>query len=158
VACVAGISATRPVTQAASAEKGTYALIMRCRKTGHTQIGKLGRMMLRPGFYIYVGSAFGPGGIQARVSRHRRRDKKLHWHIDYLRRHTALIETWTLPGTVNQEHDWAAKLATRYEIAYPRFGASDCRCPSHLFYTAEMPSAEKLGSDPLLSHKLQQLT
>jgi len=137
------------VTQTVSAEKGTYALIMRCRKTGNTQIGKLGQMMLRPGFYIYVGSAFGPGGIRARVARHRRRDKKLHWHIDYLRRHTALIETWTLPGTVNHEHDWAATLATHYEIAHDRFGASDCRCSSHLFYSAEIDwgQSKKMVSD-----------
>jgi len=97
-------------------------------------------MPLRPGFYIYVGSAQGPGGIDARVTRHRRREKKLHWHIDYLRRHTALIETWTMAGTANREHDWAAALATQYESAYDRFGASDCRCNSHLFYSPDKPT------------------
>ena len=131
-----------------NADKGTYALIMRCRETGHTAIGKLGQMVLRPGFYIYVGSAFGPGGINARVTRHRRRNKKLHWHIDYLRRHTALLETWALTGPVNLEHDWATVLTDKYEVAQQRFGASDCRCISHLFYSAERPSPDRI--DPLL--------
>jgi len=131
---------TRPL----SPERGTYALIMHCRKTGHTTIGKLGRVALHPGFYIYVGSALGPGGIKARVSRHRRRGKKLHWHIDYLRRHTALIETWTKAGAINCEHDWATALATRYEIAHGRFGASDCRCLTHLFYSAVRPSPDDI--------------
>jgi len=134
------------------AEKGTYALIMRCRKTGHTTIGKHGQMKLSPGFYIYVGSAQGPGGIKARVSRHRRREKKLHWHIDYLRRHTALVETWAMTGTANREHDWAAALAAQFESAHDRFGASDCRCLSHLFYSADRPSPDAIdairGSEP----------
>ena len=130
------------IAQPLPADKGTYALIMRCRKAGNTTIGKLGRMALRPGFYIYVGSALGPGGIQARVSRHRKRDKKLHWHIDYLRRHTALIEIWTLTDAHNREHEWASTLAAQYEIAQQRFGASDCRCVSHLFYSANRPSFE----------------
>jgi Uri superfamily endonuclease len=133
------------MTQPKRTDKGTYALIMRCRKTSRTMIGKLGQITLRPGFYIYVGSAFGPGGIEARVSRHRRRDKKLHWHIDYLRRHTALIETWTLAGPVNLEHDWAAILEERYEVAQQRFGASDCRCTAHLFYSADRPSPDEIN-------------
>jgi Uri superfamily endonuclease len=128
-----------------STNKGTYALIMRCRKLGRTKIGRLGDMRLRPGFYIYVGSAQGPGGIEARVARHRRRKKKLHWHIDYLRRHTALIETWTMGGTANREHDWAEALAVQLESAHDRFGASDCRCRTHLFYSADMPTPDMIN-------------
>ncbi|MDP6675481.1 MAG: GIY-YIG nuclease family protein [Gammaproteobacteria bacterium] len=115
---------------------------MSCRKSSRLAVGKLGNMMLQPGFYIYVGSALGPGGIKARVSRHRRRNKKLHWHIDYLRRQTALIETWTMTGTINHEHAWAAALTKKYVTACNRFGASDCRCSSHLFYTAIRPSPD----------------
>lgn len=121
-------------------EKGAYVLIMRCRKTGKTTVGRLGQMELHPGFYIYVGSARGPGGLLARVARHRRQAKKRHWHIDYLRRHTALIETWTLTGETNREHEWALALAGPYENAHDRFGASDCRCPTHLFYSSVRPS------------------
>ena len=40
-------------------------------------IGKLGVLHLLPGIYVYVGSAFGPGGIAARVGRHARCEKTL---------------------------------------------------------------------------------
>ena len=128
------------------ADKGTYTLIMRCRKTVRTTVGKLGTVELRPGFYIYVGSALGPGGIRARVSRHYRRRKKLHWHIDYIRRHTVLIEAWYAATTINREHDWAAALATQFESGHDRFGASDCRCASHLFFSPVMPSCDTIDA------------
>ena len=120
-------------------------LVLNCRKTGRTRIGKLGTLQLRPGYYLYVGSARGPGGINARVNRHRRRDKKRHWHIDYLRRHTALVEVWLQTGD-SLEHGWAAALAARYPIAMPRFGASDCRCNSHLFWSAGRPGPNALDT------------
>lgn len=116
------------------AQPGTYALVLRCQKTVNTRVGRLGTVALRPGYYIYVGSALGPGGLRARVARHRRRDKKRHWHVDYLRRHTTFVDTWHLADGCNHEHEWAAALAERYDIAHPRFGASDCRCAGHLFY------------------------
>jgi Uri superfamily endonuclease len=134
-------------SKSGSPDKGTYVLIMRCRKSIRTKVGQLGNMQLRPGFYIYVGSAQGPGGIDARVTRHRRREKKLHWHIDYLRRHTALIETWTMAGVVNREHDWTAALSARYESAHDRFGASDCRCDSHLFYSVNRPRPHAIDAE-----------
>ncbi|MFQ5579314.1 MAG: DUF123 domain-containing protein [Nitrospiria bacterium] len=51
-------------------EPGTYALILQSRSEARGQVGRLGQINLKPGYYIYVGSAFGPGGVQARVSRH----------------------------------------------------------------------------------------
>ena len=32
-------------------------------------------------------------------------------------------------------------------VAMPRFGASDCRCPSHLFYSARPPQITVLEKD-----------
>ena len=145
-------------SKASSPDKGTYALIMRCKKTGRTKIGRLGTLQLRPGFYIYVGSAQGPGGIEARVTRHRRRNKKLHWHIDYLRRHTALIETWTLAGTANHEHDWSAALEKKYASAHGRFGASDCRCQTHLLYSSDRPTPDTISKQPDSNGEKLQIT
>lgn len=39
---------------------------------------------LRPGPYLYCGSARGPGGLRARLRRHMRRGKAIRWHIDRL--------------------------------------------------------------------------
>jgi len=38
-------------------EGGTYALILYCPRDKLAQIGKLGALELRRGFYVYVGSA-----------------------------------------------------------------------------------------------------
>ncbi len=46
---------------------GTYALVLACQKTGRVRIGRLGVLALQPGFYVYVGSAFGSGGLAARL-------------------------------------------------------------------------------------------
>ncbi len=99
------------------------------------RVGSLGEMMVHPGFYLYVGSAFGPGGLRARVGRHIAGSGPLRWHIDYLRRVTQPVETWCAPEQ-RCEHEWAQSLAAAARVSVPlaRFGASDCRCPAHLFF------------------------
>jgi Uri superfamily endonuclease len=104
---------------------------------------------IEPGYLVYVGSALGPGGIRARVARHARKSKKPHWHIDYLRPYLSLAETWWKTAPDRWEHDWAALLAARLDVAHPRFGASDCRCASHLFFAApDRPAVGTLDPHP----------
>ena len=49
--------------------KGTYVLIASVTQMKHVEIGPLGAYDIVPGFYAYVGSAFGAGGIRAHRSR-----------------------------------------------------------------------------------------
>ena len=58
-----------------SACKGTYALLLACHSAASLQVGRWGLLHTLPGNYIYVGSAFGPGGLESRLSRHFRSDK-----------------------------------------------------------------------------------
>jgi Uri superfamily endonuclease len=121
-------------------EPGTYALILQSRSTGKVQIGRLGQIKLVPGYYIYVGSAFGPGGVRARVSCHWRAAKPKHWHIDYLREFVTPLLAWVSYEPVRLEHQWAQHF---YEMsameAIQGFGCSDCKCYSHLFHTVVAP-------------------
>ena len=64
---------------------GTYVLVLRVSKRLEILVGKLGKLVVQPGFYLYTGSAMGPGGLAARVGRHCRHEKRLRWHVDYLR-------------------------------------------------------------------------
>jgi len=59
------------------AEPGTYALILVAEEQQSAEIGKLGALDVQPGFYVYVGSARGPGGLKARIARHTRSEKKV---------------------------------------------------------------------------------
>jgi len=125
---------------------GSYALVFRSLESRQVSVGALGRVELRPGFLIYVGSAFGPGGIRSRVTRHARKNKKLHWHIDYLRRYLSLEEVWLTTAVERMEHVWADCLGARLKVAHPRLGASDCRCPGHLFFSAERPGVGMIAA------------
>ena len=120
---------------------GTYALILKSESNTCVQIGRWREIQLKPSYYIYVGSALGPGGIRARVSRHLRTDKRPHWHIDYLRRYVSLVEVWVGYDAKPLEHQWATIfLNTPGMTSIQGFGCSDCKCSSHLFYTDKMPN------------------
>jgi Uri superfamily endonuclease len=67
-------------------------LVLRLDTPQTIAIGRLGSIDFPVGWYLYVGSAHGPGGLHARLARHRRRlggTKRAHWHVDYLREHAA---------------------------------------------------------------------
>ena len=127
-------------------EPGTYALVLRCDASTSVQIGRWGMMRIRPGYYIYVGSAFGPGGVLARVSRHCRKAKTKHWHIDYLREFATLTSVWYSQTPSRLEHRWAEALGNWRETESVKgFGCSDCRCESHLFFTGKKPNRTKFA-------------
>lgn len=126
---------------------GTYLLSLYVRRTTIIQIGRLGLIPFRRGWYAYVGSAFGPGGLAARLGRHLRAEKKPHWHIDYLRALAEPRRIWFSTAPQSLEHAWAAGLC-RAAVPIPGFGSSDCRCPSHLYYYSARPSRmDFLGPD-----------
>jgi len=120
---------------------GTYALILHNRSKDTTHIGRWGQIHLEAGYYIYIGSAFGPGGVKARVSRHFRKRKPKHWHIDYLRDILSPVGAWYTHDGERLEHRWAQLLSDVSGISsIQRFGCSDCNCHSHLFYTSAEPN------------------
>ena len=94
-----------------NSKPGTYALVLRSDASTCMRIGRWGRLNVRPGYYIYVGSALGPGGVLARVSRHCREPKSKHWHIDYLREFTILASVWYSHSPIRLEHRWAEEVA-----------------------------------------------
>lgn len=126
---------------------GTYALILKACRSRRVNIGRLGRLHVEQGFYVYVGSAFGPGGLQARLAHHFRRSPRPRWHIDYLKPHTRIAAAWVTEDPLHREHQWAAALAGMpgAKIHLRRFGASDCRCASHLFHFHAPPSPARFG-------------
>ena len=55
---------------------GTYVLVVNLDRHRQITIGRRSTRQFQPGYYLYVGSAFGPGGLKARVGRHMRSEKK----------------------------------------------------------------------------------
>jgi Uri superfamily endonuclease len=146
------------VLGALKSKPGTYALVLRSPRSVCAQIGRWSRLDIRPGYYIYVGSAFGPGGVLARVSRHCRGAKSKHWHIDYLREFTTPTSIWYSHADPSLEHRWAETL-TKMKDTVPiiGFGCSDCKCKTHLFFSPKEPDPAAFAGKVRSSVKIMVL-
>jgi len=98
------------------------------------KVGKLGLFYFFSGYYVYTGSAL--NSLTARILRHKRSRKKLHWHIDYFLKKAKIIKIFTY--ITNQKLE--CKLNKRIQklpnakILVKGFGSSDCNCSSHLTF------------------------
>ncbi|MEW6716162.1 MAG: GIY-YIG nuclease family protein [Chloroflexota bacterium] len=121
---------------------GVYALLLTLSQRVHVITGRLGRATFAAGKYIYVGSAFGSGGLRSRLERHLRGDGRPHWHVDALRSKADIVGFYFLAtndrvvGDVPWECLWSQALMALPEVSVPLsgFGSSDCRsgCSAHL--------------------------
>ena len=123
-------------------DPGAYVLFLTLGAPLRLDIPALGFALAAPGAYAYCGSARGPGGLRARIARHLRPGKPLHWHIDRLTeagRVTALAYTKHISECALFERLLAG---TGASVPLPGFGSSDCRrCPSHLARIETAPQA-----------------
>ncbi len=114
------------------AQGGAYALIL-CLDCNCEVIRRGMTEIFSAGWYVYAGSAYGPGGIRARLSRHLERKKTVRWHVDQLS--VAAGDSAGLPIPGGNECAIVEKLSGTgcFEVPSPGFGSSDCRaCVSHL--------------------------
>lgn len=127
-----------PLAEAAKklpARPGSYILRLRLNHPAHIRAGVLGEFDLPAATYFYCGSAFGPGGLRARVLRHTRAGSRPHWHIDALLA-CAALEAVAWEEDARRECTWSQWLSNQPGalVPIPGFGATDCRngCPAHL--------------------------
>jgi len=126
---------------------GVYLLVMHLLERREISVGRLGSRTFWQGWYLYAGSAKGPGGIRARCNRHLRLDKRLRWHIDYLTQIAQVRQVWFAEHL--SEMRVVAELMCCQGLEQPvdGFGASDSRARSHLFYTPVCPDPSRLTSE-----------
>jgi sugar fermentation stimulation protein A len=118
-------------------DRGSYILILRLPVRRTLNIGKLGRMKFRAGYYLYAGSAL--KNLTQRLERHKRERKKLFWHIDYLRAHAEIRLSLPIRASDPLECRLAGALKKISDWQVPNFGCSDCSCGSHLFGMTKDP-------------------
>jgi Uri superfamily endonuclease len=114
----------------------------------HLPGGALGVFLFPAGNYVYLGSARGPGGLQARLSRHLHGSVQLHWHIDWLRE-KATVTGFACLASIEQvapmrlECHWSQRITALPGSFIPcrGFGASDCRsgCQAHCIGLGSLP-------------------
>jgi sugar fermentation stimulation protein A len=143
-------------TTGSLSSKGGYILIMQNKHNMELDIGKLGRVKFEQGYYVYVGS--GMGGVYERTKRHSRKDKKKHWHIDYLTPEYMSIKRIYI---IRREQRIEELLAQRIEkISYrgvKGFGASDSSLASHLFFFASPPHHMRAFTDIVLDFNAEKV-
>ncbi len=118
-------------------DRGSYLLILRLSGRRTVEVGRLGRHDFAPGYYVYVGSA--QTGLSARLVRHVRRRKRLHWHVDYLRQVADECVPLAVRSSRREECELAGALEGLFVPGPTGFGSSDCDCPTHLFYSDTPP-------------------
>jgi len=128
-------------------DKGIYCLIFHTSGCS-IRIGALGTLTFRTGWHIYIGSALGSGGLN-RLGRHislaQLRDKEPKWHVDYLLTSPSFSLEYTVyAATADRLECWLARKLNGNCI--PKFGCSDCSCPSHLLYRQIDPKQEILAA------------
>ena len=114
--------------------KGSYVILIRLPKAQTITIGSLSDVYFPRGYYAYAGSAL--SGVKSRLNRHFSRNKKRHWHIDYLLQKASITDIIIGESEGKVECAMAQALSAQFN-SIPGFGSSDCHCPSHLFYAAE---------------------
>ncbi len=124
--------------------KGTYILIAQVSDIKRLKIGSLGEFDIVPGFFVYVGSAFGSGGLRARIGHHLKSTAEPRWHIDYLLQVATPVEVWFTTAARKLEQPWAEflKNVSGFRVPIVRFGSSDYHRSkaSHLFCTKHRPT------------------
>jgi Uri superfamily endonuclease len=118
--------------------RGTYTLLLACKRSFKLRIGRLGQTTIRKGYYLYTGSALSRSAVslEQRVARHRRRNKRLKWHIDYMTNRSEI----RVLNVICVESDVRAECQINMQIVFEfrglpiirRAGSSDCKCSGHL--------------------------
>ncbi len=116
---------------------GDYLLVLRLKEDADVVIGAKGMVHFPAGYYVYVGSA--KRNLKARLARHQRRRKQMHWHIDYFRAYADVTAVVPVRTADDLEHELAGAVGTISSWNIAGFGCTDCRCPSHLFGFADNP-------------------
>jgi Uri superfamily endonuclease len=105
--------------------RGSYLLLLRL-----DQKVSIKHWTLEAGIYVYVGSAM--GDLSARVARHLRKNKRKHWHIDYLLEHAKVLSVVMLPSERRLEEEISSALSKKFD-GPEGFGSSDLKVKTNLY-------------------------
>ncbi len=125
------------VIKALPQERGVYALCFRLdREVNITSRSGKVIASVGPGLVLYVGSAGGPGGLRARLSRHLMGASRCWWHVDCVSGAASSVKfVFYVTGSsgVESEDSLARRLAGLSSLRpIGRVGATDASEP-HMF-------------------------
>lgn len=118
---------------------GIYVLELKVKNKFTFSHHKLGVKDLVKGYYYYFGSA--QINLSQRINRHLNKNKKEHWHIDFLTcNDNILINKIFIIKNLNKDYECkianGLKQSFNLKIPIKNFGNSDCnKCESHLLFS-----------------------
>lgn len=122
-------------------DRGVYLVTLRLTEPRRIRVGALGELDFPAGHYVYVGS--GRQHLGARLRRHLRRKKRMHWHVDYLRAEAEEVRAYPVytsrPLESALADDVSVLAGEAGGRAVPGFGSSDSPAASHLLHFPEPP-------------------
>ena len=133
-------------------DRGAYLLLLRLARRRRLRVGRLGEITFAAGWHVYVGSAM--SGLTARLERHRRRRKRFHWHVDYLRDAASEVVPLPVRSSRRLECELAAGVGALFPESAAGFGSSDCGCGSHLFAAGGDPRDRRDFHELLQRHRM----
>ncbi|MCS7136237.1 MAG: GIY-YIG nuclease family protein [Nitrososphaerota archaeon] len=123
---------------------GGYLLLIKLYRACNVTFGSAGTMFLKPGYYVYAGSAMGKTGwrLLRHVGPFRKRP---HWHIDRLlnKRTARVVAIGVLPSRRKTECALSHLVSSMAEYSLVGVGSTDCCCLSHLHYFKRKSDAVK---------------
>ena len=138
------------------ADAGAYLLVIHRSTATRREVGSLGELELPAGYYVYVGS--GRRNLTARVKRHLRRRKRIHWHVDHLTLDADKVTAHPIFTDRDIECDLAGRIravaAAEDGTVISGFGSSDCTCPGHLVHLPRDPLRTEGFVEALLDYRM----
>ncbi len=109
--------------------RGSYFLVIRLEGDKVVRT-KAKEFHLKGGYYVYVGSAM--NSLEKRVKRHFSKEKRLHWHVDFLLKEAELLRAYLIPSEERLEEKLSLEVA-KYGEPVEGFGASDIKVSTNLY-------------------------
>lgn len=121
-----------------SKNKGSYIISGFLNGDKKIKIGRIGYLNFKRGWYLYVGS--GMAYLKERVKRHFKKNKKKHWHIDYLIPDLKNLKAFLIHSSKSLECEISMEISKISNGFIEKFGSTDCNCKSHLLYFKKEPT------------------
>ena len=116
------------------AVKGSYILVIELTDEQTIALSRPPNIRFSGRYYASFVSALGTFILDKRL--YSKGARRPHWHIDYLLAKASISDIILAETTERVECTIAQSLKRQLE-AIPGFGASDCKCGSHLFFTTD---------------------
>ncbi|MGE5352796.1 MAG: GIY-YIG nuclease family protein [Acidobacteriota bacterium] len=125
---------------------GAYLLEVFISKPFKIKKGRFAGITLPQGYYYYAGSA--QKNLHQRLSRHSRKNKALHWHIDYITafKGNKVTNCWIFEDAPKETECLIIQRLIKkfnFRSVIKGFGSSDCRhCETHFLSGGMTPPAD----------------